>query len=513
MSFSSVIFRGAFMKRSFLIAVLLLVPLVAQAQTPSWQYTGSLNTDRWLSEMVTLDNNTVLVVGGYQAQNGALASCEIYDPATASWTYTGSLTIARAMPTLVKLPNGHVLSLCGATTFGGTESTGSVEEYDPATGTWKTVGSLQVHRMLPTATTMTDGKILIAGGLTERSGTTTSCEVYDPSTNTSVLTGSLAQNRYAAQAVLLGDGRVMVAGGRDGGSSSNYFSECEIFDPTTDTWDITSPMHQARIVGILTKFSDNTILAAAGRNSPSSSATGSEIFTLGSMQWQSTDPIKQPVCWAGNVPFPDDRFMTTAGIVTGNWSNFYGLEDVSTSTCEWYDRNLQQWYYAPSLNLTRCKHNAVYVHQTANPNLPTDLVLVAGGKPGVMTNDSMGKPHVDFSFTNTAEVLDVTVPALAMYMKQNINAVKSVDESQSSFRPFYQADGSVLVKYSMADDSQAILELMSVDGRVVRHLMNVPFGRGVHEYVIHTNDLSAGTYFVRYSSGAEYHFFKFIVAR
>jgi hypothetical protein len=503
------------MRKSFLIIVLVIVPVLATfAQTPSWQYTGSLKTDRWLSEMVTLDNNTVLIVGGDQAQNGPLASCEIYDPATASWSYTGSLAIARAMPTLMKLPNGHVLSLCGATTFGGTQSTGSVEEYDPSLGTWKTVGKLQVPRMLPTATMMSDGKILLAGGLTERSGTTTSCEIYDPSTNTSALTGSLAQNRYSAQAVLLGDGRVMITGGRDGGSSSNYFSECEIFDPATETWAVISPMHQARIIGILTKFSDNTVLAAAGRNTPSSSATGSEIFTLGSLQWQSTDPIKQPVCWAGNVPFSDDRFMTTGGIVTGNWTNSLGLEDVSTPTCEWYDRTLQQWYYAPTLNLTRCKHNATYLHQSVNANLPSDVVLVAGGKPGVLIGDSSSNPQVSYSFTNTAEILDVTQPALKAYMKMKINAgVTNSAWSTSSFKAFYGNDGSILVRYSCLNDENVTLSVMSVDGKTAKRLTDVPGFSGDHEYRIPTNELANGAYFVRYTAGNESSIFKFIVNR
>src|SRR5437667_10899241 len=105
------------MKKILVLVSLFFIPVLAQTQV--WQYTAAMNSVRWLSEMVVLDNQTALNVGGYDWSEQVLSSCEIYDPATASWTLTGSLNVARSYPTLVKLANGHVLSMCGGT-VGGT---------------------------------------------------------------------------------------------------------------------------------------------------------------------------------------------------------------------------------------------------------------------------------------------------------------------------------------------------------------------------------------------------------
>src|SRR5207245_1577649 len=100
-------------------------------------------------------------------------------------------------------------------------------------------------RFVPSATLLGNGKVLVAGGLTDQ-GTTASCELYDPQTQKSVSTGSMLLNRYCMQAVLMDDGKVLLTGGRDGGAGSNYFGECELYDPVTETWSAASSMNQSR---------------------------------------------------------------------------------------------------------------------------------------------------------------------------------------------------------------------------------------------------------------------------
>ena len=128
------------MKKIVVFVSIFFLPLFAQAQ--SWQYTGAMNTGHWLSEMAVLDNQTALIVGGFDGSDRNLATCEIYDPTTGVWSITGSLNIPRAYPMLVKLANGHVLSMCGGTVFGTGEATGAVENYDPTSGTWTIVGQI-----------------------------------------------------------------------------------------------------------------------------------------------------------------------------------------------------------------------------------------------------------------------------------------------------------------------------------------------------------------------------------
>lgn len=494
------------------IAALIVLAAVGSLQAQSWQYTGSMNAVHWLSEMTALDNHTVLIVGGFDESMRVLSTCEIYDPATASWTRTGSLNVARSYPTIVKLSNGHVLSMCGGIQYGTAAATGTVEDYDPATGTWTTVGQLVQPRFVPTATLMNNGKILVAGGMTPMAGTTNSCEIYDPATGTSTLVASMNTARATHQATLMTDGRVLISGGRDGGAYSNYFDQCEVFDPAAGTWTLIGAMKTTRTMGVLACFSDNTVIAAGGRNSSTTLATGSELLDPTTMTWQSTDPIKEPVHWTAGVLFPDDRLMAVGGIVDGTMEDPSGLSVITTPKCEWYDRSLKQWYYAPQMNLSRCRNNAVYFTQTSNTGLPSACVLVAGGQMGDKSLDTAGFHQYVEGFTNTAEILDVTPGALKAYMKMPINAsVKYSDVNTDGFAGYYESDGSIKLVWTLAATEDIRIELMSLDGATVRQYANGASTAGQHSLEVPTAGLATGTYFLHYTSATTNRMFKFTV--
>lgn len=55
----------------------------------------------------------------------------------------------------------------------------SAELYDPVSGTWATIGSMIAGRSGHTATALSDGTVLVAGGSLRISG-----ELYDPNSGT-----------------------------------------------------------------------------------------------------------------------------------------------------------------------------------------------------------------------------------------------------------------------------------------------------------------------------------------
>src|SRR5437870_13920074 len=90
---------------AFAAGLLLAQPCAA---TPfEWEYTGNLKTARFHHTSTLLPDGRVLVVGG--KDRSALASAELYDPATGTWSDTGSLNTARDSHTATLLPNGMVL--------------------------------------------------------------------------------------------------------------------------------------------------------------------------------------------------------------------------------------------------------------------------------------------------------------------------------------------------------------------------------------------------------------------
>src|SRR5438132_10884941 len=130
---------------------------------PSWTATGSLGTARYQHTTTVLPNGKVLVAGGADNNDNALASSELFDPASGTWTATtGNLNTGRYEHTATLLPNGKVL------VAGGLDSnfncSASAELFDPASGTWSATGSLNTARRYHTATLLPSGKVLVAGG-------------------------------------------------------------------------------------------------------------------------------------------------------------------------------------------------------------------------------------------------------------------------------------------------------------------------------------------------------------
>jgi hypothetical protein len=181
---------------------------------------------RGLFTATLLPNGKVLVAGGFKLNHGELSSAELYDPATGKWTYTGSLVEPRELHTATLLPNGQVLVTGGYNLPNG--SLASAELYNPVRGTWTATGSMTVVRFSHTATLLPDGKVLAAGGYGEGGvgDILASAELYDPVTGTFTRTGDMNDARAVYTATLLTTGDVLVAGGYPGPLAS-----AELYDP------------------------------------------------------------------------------------------------------------------------------------------------------------------------------------------------------------------------------------------------------------------------------------------
>src|SRR5215831_12305977 len=129
------------------------------------------------------------------------------DPATGTWTATGSLGTARDNHTATLLSNGKVL-VAGGTNL-SEPFLRSAEIYDPATGTWTATGSMVIKRKSHTATLLPNGKVLVVGGYNGSNGSLRSAELYDPAAGTWTSTGSLGQPRNFHTATLLPSGKVL----------------------------------------------------------------------------------------------------------------------------------------------------------------------------------------------------------------------------------------------------------------------------------------------------------------
>jgi hypothetical protein len=218
--------------------------------------------------LLFLQNGKVLITGGLGA--GFLAGSELYDPVLGSWNPTGSLSTARDLHTAVLLPNGKVLVAAGAAD-NVTGATSSAELYDPATGDWNPDegGALATERGRHTATLLTNGKVLVVGGVRYNPSTGSptyfaSSELYDPTTRRWSATGALPIPRAEHTATLLPSGKVLVTGGRN---SSGVLASSELYDPATGSWSATGGLANACYDHTATLLPNGKVLVAGGRSS------------------------------------------------------------------------------------------------------------------------------------------------------------------------------------------------------------------------------------------------------
>ena len=150
--------------RAGLAAVLVLLVAPAAATADTWTPTGNVTSVRSTHTATRLANGKVLVAGGYKPAT-ALATAELYDPATGTWSGTGSLGTARIDASATLLPNGKVLVAGGSNfSLSPIANYSTCELYDPATGAWSTTGVMGTGRKYHTATLLLTGRVLVAGG-------------------------------------------------------------------------------------------------------------------------------------------------------------------------------------------------------------------------------------------------------------------------------------------------------------------------------------------------------------
>lgn len=324
----------------------------------AWARRGLLDRARTLPIAATLRDGRVLVAGGYylsgreegsvgapggitlaawpgrDAPGGgagpfgdispptpvpALATAEVFDPATGRWSGTGALRLARIDAPVVTLEDGRVL-VAGSTPVSGWNYTEprvdarayrTAEVYDPATGRFRLTGEYPepdwtlLARWGPYPISRTeagspgalvpldDGGALLVGQEInwsifplELQGSVTRTLRYEPASNAWTVIDQVVEahpyveqptpteivvpgrTRPGAAAVRLADGRVLIAGGRDpavvGEDGHPLTDAADLYDPAADTWYAVAPMPEERAGGAAVLLRDGSVLLVGG---------------------------------------------------------------------------------------------------------------------------------------------------------------------------------------------------------------------------------------------------------
>jgi WD40 repeat protein len=204
----------------------------------SFTPTGSMQIERQFHTATLLKNGKVLVTGGRDADGNVLTTAELFDPSSGVFVPTGSLHAAREFHTATLLSDGRVLITGGDD---GKVTLPTAELFDPTSGSFTPTGSMHAVREFHTATLRSDGTVLVAGGAeftpeVDGSGQavfllepTATAEVFDPASGSFRSVGDMANARARHAAVLLLDGEVLVTGGINNSTRADSLASAELF--------------------------------------------------------------------------------------------------------------------------------------------------------------------------------------------------------------------------------------------------------------------------------------------
>lgn len=192
-----------------------------------------------------LRDGRVLVFGGL-ADSKEKPVAELYGRATDGFTPAGlgndpsngtSSIVNRSNHTATRLSTGEVLIAGG--TGATTELAGTAILYDPDADRFDGERKMLVSRVHHTATALPSGEVLITGGFIDDVLTTKLCELYDPRTGEFLETkGPMTTARALHSATLLPSGEVLIVGGTSSvgpvtGEADNI-GNAELYNPATE---------------------------------------------------------------------------------------------------------------------------------------------------------------------------------------------------------------------------------------------------------------------------------------
>lgn len=236
--------------------------------TGKFTLTGSMTTAQRTDGATSLQDGRVFVAGENYAA--------IYDPASGTFAPAGAYVDATPVlwVTVNLLTDGRVLLTgCAAQCMAG-----ATELFDPRSGTFSRTGPMTGYTWgnENTATLLTDGRVLFVGN-NENDGSSADAEVYDPAAGTFTSIGKARAPHEFAAAVRLADGTVLITGGQLPGGNGSAGSD--LYSPATGTFTSAADnMTTARHSHTATLLSDGTVLIVGGYSGwPTPTATA-EIY-------------------------------------------------------------------------------------------------------------------------------------------------------------------------------------------------------------------------------------------
>jgi hypothetical protein len=264
------------------------------------------------------------------------------------------------------MADGRVLAVGGYGQSSSMIGIANAEIFDPSSNTWAAVPPMAFRRWYPTATTLSDGRILVTAGWQTTNHTNAGIpEIYDPVANTwTQLTNANNPFETYPFMFLLSDGRIIHTGGTEVATNT------DVLDINAQTWTVLD----SRIVdgGSATMYSPGKILkAGSAADSQSTGPSSNTAFFLDTTQssatWQQVPSMAYPRSFLNLTTLPDGTVLATGGETDKNGGNI----NNAVYAAELWSPQTQTWTTVASMHTPREYHSTALL-------LPDGRVLQSG---------------------------------------------------------------------------------------------------------------------------------------
>lgn len=278
---------------------------------------------------------------------------------------TAALAVERMAHTATALTNGDILIAGGFTAE--QQARRSAELYSPSARQFVPLTRMVTPRHSHTATRLSDGSVLIAGGYTASGAPVADVERYDPVRRTFSAVGSMREPRSGHTAQLLRNGTVLFAGGV--GPNWRFLSTAEVYDPARHQSQAVGAMQVPRESHVAVTLDDGRVLIVGGHSGRQSAMriyTSAELYDPATRRFSATGQMRVRRHKHDAVRTADGRVLVTGGSDERDDQGAY-------RSSEWYDPRTGVFTMGPSMQLAR------YKHERSSVLLPTGQILIAGG--------------------------------------------------------------------------------------------------------------------------------------
>jgi len=260
---------------------------------------------------------------------------------------------------------------------------------------WTPAAPMNVARSFSAFATLPNGSLLVAGGFAGAVANPiiSSAELYNPATNKWTMTAPMHMERAGALAATLNNGYVLVTGGL--GSSGGALTSCELYNPSTKTWTMTGNMSQARYDHQIVPLNDGRVFVVGGDFGGTENNV-TETYNPSSGTWTTDAP--QPLSRADMiaVKLPNGNVLVAGGHTS----------KVETLLSEIYDPVANNWTQTGPLNTPHGDAGGVV--------LQNGSVLIVGGYTTYNDADNT------IQYLYTSEIFNVTSGSWKMTGDMNL---------------------------------------------------------------------------------------------